>query len=246
MKLYICANGYTESQIKKALECLDLLQSQNNECSIDENPKLSYRNFEPQDTDLIVSLGGDGALLRASKVALEYDKPLIGINAGRLGYLCALSLEEINNFNEIINDCIIQNRSVLKLDLNNSIYYATNDILIGKTNFGKTVDLNVYSDDKHLLKVRGDGLLISTPTGSTAYNVSAGGPIIDYDAKVFAITPICSQNSGVRVVDDNRHIKIEVNHDDAGIYVDGQIITNIKDSVTVSKADRLLKLYVRN
>ena len=246
MKLYICANGYTESQIKQALKCLDTLSSLGHECSIDENPKLSYRNFEPQDTDLIVSLGGDGALLRASKVALDYDKPLIGINAGRLGYLCALSVEEIESFNEIIKACHIQERTVLNLNLNGSNHEAINDILVGKTNFGRTVDLSVYSEDSLIMKVRGDGLLISTPTGSTAYNVSAGGPLIDHDAKVFAITPICAQDIYPMVIDDNKKIRIEINHEDAGIYVDGENITNIKDNILVQKSNRVLKLYVRD
>lgn len=245
MKLYVCANGYNETQIKQALECVDVLKKLNHECSINENPNLSYHNFDPQDCDLIVSLGGDGALLRASKVALEYDKPLIGINAGRLGYLCALSIEEVEKFNEILDSCILENRSILKLTYNNNEYLGVNDIMIGKTNFGKTVDLNVYHDEMLLMKVRGDGFLISTPTGSTAYNASAGGPLLDKESDTFVITPICSHDTRPYVIADNKKINIKLNHDDAGIYVDGEYIDKCHDAVLVSKANHQLKLYCR-
>lgn len=245
MKLYICANGFTKAQIKQALECLETLNNLGHDCSIDENPKLSYRNFDPKQSDLIVSLGGDGALLRASKVALEFDKPLIGINAGRLGYLCALSIEEVDRFDEILDACFLQDRGILKLDFNEISHYAINDIMIGKTNFGKTVDLNVYCDDNLLKTVRGDGLLISSPTGSTAYNVSAGGPVLDIESKVFAITPICSHDNHPYVIADNKKVKIVVNHDDAGIYVDGEYINKCREYVEVYKADKPLKLYCR-
>ena len=245
MKLYICANGYTDKQIKQALECVEVLNGLGHTCSIDENPKLSYRNFDPSDSDMIVSLGGDGALLRASKIALPLDKEVIGINSGRLGYLCALSIDEINDFDDILNNCICTSRTVLQFIYKDNIYYSLNDVLISKTNYGKTVDLNVLVDDITIDTVRGDGLLIVTPTGSTAYNISAGGPKIDYDAGVFAITPICCHESVPHIITNDKQITIQVNHDDAGIYSDGELITNIKTEIVVEKADKSLKLYMR-
>ena len=111
MKLYICANGYTEAQINEALRVVEILNNLNHECSIHEHPDVN--DFTAEDSDLIVSLGGDGALLNAGKIALKADKPLLGINAGRVGHLCAIGIGDIDNFNEIFENCEIQYRSIL-------------------------------------------------------------------------------------------------------------------------------------
>jgi len=247
MKIYICANGYTDYQVKQAIECANKLTLLNHECSVNENPKLSYNLFPASEADLIVSLGGDGALLRASKIALNENKPLLGINSGRLGYLCAMSLDEVDNFDETLNKCKIKERTILQLEYNQKKYQTLNDVIVAKPDFGRTVDLTVNVENKTLMKVRGDGLIISTPTGSTAYNFSAGGPILDNDSKVLSITPICPHDkSGYPcVINDNKEIKIIVNHDDALIYVDGELIGKTKDMIVVNKAIDKLKLYTK-
>ena len=242
MKLFICANGYTQTQNDQALKCIEVLKKLNHQCSTGKNSE----DFSVGESDMIVSLGGDGALLKAAKIALQANKPLIGINSGRLGFLCAMSYQEIDNFDEIIKESKLDKRTVIEFDYDNNTYCALNDIIISKSNFGNTVDLNVLTG-RYDMEVRGDGLIVSTPTGSTAYNVSAGGPFVDVDSKVLAITPICSHFKDAHpiVISDDKDITIKVNHDDAGVYVDGKFITKINDEIVVRKSDKILNLYVR-
>ena len=236
MKLYICANGYTNQQVEAAEEVEEMLREQNHEIvsSVEES-------------DLILSLGGDGALLRAFQEAFGAEKPLLGINSGRLGYLCALKQEEISDFDQILKQCDTVEKTVLECELDGEFHYALNDIIVSKNDFGQTVDLDLKIEDRYRYSMRGDGLIICTPTGSTAYNVSAYGPVLEDGTNVLAITPICAHTKDILplVVSENKKITVAVNHDDAGVYADGKHIGNTSESVTVSSAERKLKLYVR-
>ncbi len=235
MKLYIYANGYTDQQVQVAEEVKESLKKQSHEIvSIEES-------------ELVLSLGGDGALLRAFQEAFREKKPLLGINSGRLGYLCALKQEEISDFNQILEQCRIVEKTVLECELDGKAYYALNDIIVSKNDFGQTVDLDLKIEDRYRYSMRGDGLIICTPTGSTAYNLSAYGPLLEDGTNVLAITPICAHTKDILplVVSENKKISVSVNHNDAGIYADGKHIGNTSESVTVSGAERKLKLYVR-
>jgi len=247
MKIFICANGYTDTQTKQAIDCAEKLKKLGHLCSVDENPKLSYFEFPVEDSDLVMSLGGDGALLRASKIALQYHKPLIGVNSGRLGYLCAMALDDIDDFDNIINQVHLEDRTMLEIVYKGRSYFALNDIIVSKTDFGKTVDLTVNCNNKELLTTRSDGLIIATPTGSTAYNISAGGPILDLDGNMLVVTPICPHlaTSHPYVINDDKNIEIIVNHDDIGIFADGVFISNTKDKINIVKAKEKLKLYCK-
>ena len=253
MKLYIRSNNFTDIQMKQAIECIDILSTQGHICSVSQHTSYllyddaSGHRFEPEDCDLIVSLGGDGALLRAAKLAVKVGKPLIGINSGRLGYLCAMSFDEIETFEDVFKDCEVSRRSMLQLQIDGQEQLALNDIVLSKDDFGKTVDLSLELEEGKKIDVRGDGLIICTPTGSTAYNISAGGPILAYDAKVLAVTPICAhdKNTYPRVVNDDRPIKVYVNHESAGIYADGEYLKDFDDHIVIAKAERYLELYLK-
>jgi NAD+ kinase len=197
------------------------------------------------DCDLILSLGGDGTLLKAAQHAIACDKPLAGINCGRLGYLCLLKQEEIDSFDEAIKTAVLSEKILLKCEMNGASHYAINDVTAGKTSFGKTVDLSLSVGGHFRYMTRCDGLIVTTPVGSSAYNLAAFGPLLDDDAKALAITPICSHTRDIHplIVRDDKQITITVNHDEAGIFADGEYIGSIADSVTISKADKTLKLF---
>ena len=249
MKLYICANGFTDDQLDQAKQCIEKLKS-GHECSlpIGLGRKLfdvSYvPAFEPEEADLIVSLGGDGALLRAARAAIEADRPLIGINSGRLGYLCVMSFEQIDSFDEVIAKAKTRKAFLLELSMEDRQAYALNDIIIAKRNFGKTVDLKVSIEGCRDMDIRGDGVIICTPIGSTAYNLSAGGPILDYEADVFALTPICAHNRDTHalVADGNKTVTVSVNHESALVYADGQLIGETNEDVKIIRSKRALEL----
>ena len=249
MKLYICANGFNEDQLKQAKGCLLELQKKH-QCSMSEelaaklDPDHNSTCFEVKDCDLIVSLGGDGALLAAAQTAIREDKPLVGINAGRVGYLCAMKFEDIAEFDERLSSCKKVDCTLLEVEHEGETYYALNDVIVSKTNFGKTVDLSVFAEEEKLFHVRGDGVIVSTPTGSTAYNRTAGGPFIDEDVPALGITAICSiEVKSPHVVSDDKKVTVRVDHEDAGIYADSRFLGTYNDELQIKKADKTLTLY---
>ncbi len=250
MKLYICANGFTDDQLDQAKQCIEKLKEKH-ECSlpIELGRKLLdadyVPDFKPGESDLIISLGGDGALLAAARVAIEGKCPLIGINSGRLGYLCAMSFDEIEHFDEVVAGGRIRRAHLLELSMEERHAYALNDVIIAKRNFGKTVDLSISIDGDRDTDLRGDGVIVCTPIGSTAYNLSAGGPVLDYDADVFALTPICahSRDTHCRVINGNKAVTVGVNHESALVYVDGELIGETCGSVRIIRSKEALELY---
>lgn len=241
MKLFISANTYTGKQAEDCRYLTEVLEKKGHECLFRENGDTA------EGCDLILSLGGDGALLRAAGAALEYDLPLLGINSGRLGYLCAMEIEEIGDFDELLGKCRINERTVLECGRGDDSYLAVNDVIVSKHHFGATVDLTVKIEGREDLDIRGDGLILATPTGSTAYNLSAGGPELDHDAPVYTLTPICPHKSGITplVLSDEKEVKVFVNHDSAGLYVDGKDYGKSDEAITVRKSKRVLRLYER-
>ena len=235
MKLFIFAGTYTDpdvvEEIKKSLQ-----QAGHRLCE------------EVTDADMIVSLGGDGTLLKAAQLAIKHDKVLTGINCGRLGYLCLLKREEISDFDDRVRNGVIAERTLLSCPFDGIDHLAINDVVVGKINQGQSADLDLTVDGLFRYNVRCDALIICTPTGSSAYNLSASGPLLEEDTGVFGITPICSQANGVYplVVSDDKSITVSVKKDTAGIYGDGVLIGTTTDSVTIRKAPGKLKLLGKN
>ena len=149
--------------------------------------------------DFIIVLGGDGTLLGIGRKTAKFNIPLLGINMGNLGFLT--DEENINAEISILkvlnNDYKLEKRLMIEAFINKSEYdniIALNDICITRGIFSKLVEIDVYVNDEYLDRIRADGIIISTPTGSTAYNLSAGGPILKPDTKIISITPICPHN----------------------------------------------------
>lgn len=161
----------------------------------------------PKETECVLVLGGDGTLIRASTKLVESKIPVIGVNMGTLGYLC--ELEENNVFDAIdrlmANDYMIEKRMMLegygiKAEKKVGSGIAFNDIVIHRTGSLTIVRLSVYVNGEYLNTFRGDGVILSTPTGSTGYNMSAGGPIVDPKAQMILITPINPHNFSARSI----------------------------------------------
>ncbi|MBQ1877778.1 MAG: NAD(+)/NADH kinase [Erysipelotrichaceae bacterium] len=234
MKLFIFAGTYTD---KAVVEGISAALKKAGHCICDE----------VKDADLIVSLGGDGTLLKAAQLAITHDKVLTGVNCGRLGYLCLLKQEEIADFDQRVKDGVIAERTLLSCPANGQEHLVINDVVVGKTNQGQSSDLDLWVDGEFRYNVRSDGLIICTPTGSSAYNLAASGPLLEDDTGVFAVTPICPHSKGVYplVVADDRDITVSVKKDAANIYADGVLVETITDSITVRKAARKLRLLVK-
>ena len=251
LKLYLCPNGFTDEQVEQAAHCVRALSRLGHECAASIKAALNAvgcacADFAPEDSDMIVSLGGDGALLRAAQTAIASGKPLIGINGGRLGYLCALRLDEAEAFDEVLAACAPTERMLLAYDTGGGVRYALNDVVVAKINYGADIDLAVRVDGQEAFRLRGDGVIISTPTGSTAYTLSAGGPIVDLDARVLAVTMICARASVAHpiVLSDRKTIEAFAQPETAQVFADGVRVGGLAPSVTVRRSDKTLRLFV--
>ncbi len=151
-----------------------------------------------KDADMIISFGGDGSLLDTANEVAELNIPVLGINIGRIGYMAELESNEIEQLKKVLDgDYQIEER--MRLDVavirnDETIYKRTalNDAVIMKTGRQWTVDMDMFADEMFISHYSGDGVIIATPTGSTAYSLSAGGPIIDPLSKNITITPVCA------------------------------------------------------
>jgi len=191
-----------------------------NECEI--RPEISgvFENGDdlPEDVSFLLSLGGDGTLLKSFIAAQNRSIPHVGINSGRLGFLSDISRDEIERaLNDIIDgNILIDERTVLELEIvdgsHSAIQYALNEITVTKLDSSSMINIHTSINDEFLNTYWADGLIVATPTGSTAYSLSVGGPILTPDSENIVISPIAPHNLTVRplVVPDHYTITLRV------------------------------------
>ncbi|ATL44419.1 NAD kinase [Elizabethkingia sp. HX WHF] len=172
-------------------------------------------DLKDQEIDYFFSFGGDGTILNALIFVQDLDIPVVGVNTGRLGFLASFTKEEVfDNIDKVLNkELIITQRSVIRVNgVNIDFPYALNDVTISRKETTSMITVNSYINDEFLNVFWGDGLIISTPTGSTAYSLSCGGPIISPENDNFAITPIAPHNLNVRplILKDDVKIRLKV------------------------------------
>lgn len=172
----------------------------------------------PSDTDILFSVGGDGTLLDTLPIVRNSGIPVLGINMGRLGFLSSVARQEIEQAVDAIFDrrYLLENRSLLLLeqpsDLFDDLNYALNEVTVFRKEASSLLVIQVFVDEVFVNAYWADGLIIATPTGSTAYSLSAGGPILVPEAANFVITPIATHNLSVRpiVIPDESIIRLKV------------------------------------
>src|SRR3989338_4617320 len=212
--------------------------------------------FLNEELEFAIILGGDGTLLGASRALAPKGIPMFGINTGHLGFLTEGKSGSILELVEkvIKKECKIEERAILcgyilnKNNSENEPMFALNDIVISRGASYKMINITLNVDDKPVADYIGDGLIISTPTGSTAYALSAGGAVMEPGIRGIEIVPICAHSltSRPHIVSDSRVITITFNrpHEGTLLQVDGQETFNIKDgsSVRISRAAHTAKL----
>ena len=181
-------------------------------------------------TDIIILIGGDGTFLSIAPHVVERGIPIAGFNLGTLGFLTELKKEMLEESLEKIffHDLPIQERKLLEVDFNGERFIALNDVVASKGHIARIIKLSLKIDGNDVAEVSGDGLIVSTPTGSTAYSLSAGGPVITPDVNGIVITPICPHSLTFRplVVPDRSRINVQLISKKAEVYVtiDGQTV----------------------
>lgn len=196
----------------------ELLQ-QNNVLNFNYETFSSHMDID-DDTNFFVSIGGDGTLLRAANFVKSKNIPIVGVNAGRLGFLANVQQEAIDFLIPLLfsNQYTLSRRTLLQLNAPNeatskfNVNFALNEITVTRKNSTSMITVETYINNEYLATYWADGIIISTPTGSTGYNLSCGGPIITPDSNCLVITPIAPHNLTTRplIINDRSKIKMKI------------------------------------
>ena len=236
MKINLIYNKYIPKYEKTFAHIKDILSSKNVEFAAFELEKME--NYG----DITFVLGGDGTLLRAARFYSQFEVPVFGINMGRLGFLAQVGVQEFENFldNVLNKKYIVEDRAMLISDEN----IALNDFVIKGCNATRTSKFLLEINNKLVCDYIADGLIISTPTGSTAYGLSAGGPIVHPELEAIVIVPICPHTLNVRplVVPSCETITVKSTDKRLSIAIDGYDITKSVEEISIRTAPHKAKL----
>ena len=263
MKFFLKINLSKENSVSVVKDVLEILDNSNHQYMLCCDDKLGEivtpdrcavsRLEGIMWCDAIITIGGDGTLLNVGKTASDYNKPILGINTGHLGFLTAIERTELALLKEIENSNIfhIKQHNFIQIKINDSEWkYCLNDVVISKNIFSNTVQLLLHSNGSQIMQFSGDGVIIATSTGSTAYSLSVGGPIVDSDLEAVIISPVAphSLNRTSMVLGKDKYITISAsdrNGSKAYIAFDGADHAEIgsDDEITVRLSDKYVSIY---
>ncbi len=213
------------------------------------------------DCDMVIAVGGDGTIIHCARHAASAEKPILGINVGRLGFVAGLETDELDKLKNLVDgNYTIEDRMMLEVCLENNgkqeTHYALNDAVLARGALSRILDLKVNFNDKNVCEYRADGLIIATPTGSTAYSLSAGGPVIDPSINCILLSPICPHSLFTRPVvfgPDARLSVLASSNYDSEIFltIDGDTSIQITDKQKIEfcrskQTARIVKLKNNN
>lgn len=218
--------------------------------------KLSLKDGVPREelperVDLVVVLGGDGTLLSIAHLAAQKGVPVLGVNLGRLGFLTEVPTDEaFLTLDSFLggNEQIISPRQMLKASCRGKDYYCLNDVIVNKGALARMIQIAIWIDDKEIAALKSDGLIVATPTGSTAYSLSAGGPIVQPYIPAIVLSPICPHTLSFRpmVVSSDSRVKLQLLTAGEEVYLtlDGQrgVLLGKNDIIEIERADFELRL----
>ena len=264
MKIALFTTPEKSEDIEYIFSLIKILIKNNVELEIDIDSHISNRELKRNDIDqklvknfteldntfdYVMSVGGDGTILRSVNKIGDLSIPIVGLNKGRLGFLANSSLD---NAQQVINglknnEYNISNRSIIQVEFEGEKKYALNEVTVSRKNTTSLITIEAKLDGQYLNTYWADGLIVSTPTGSTGYSLSCGGPIVLPESKNLVLTPIAPHNLNARplVISDDKKVEISVNgrEDECLISVDSNIYsisTNLK--INLQKATRTLKM----
>lgn len=206
--------------------------------------------------DILLTVGGDGTIIHCAKHAAALNKPILGINSGRLGYVAELEADEVEMLKALLKgEYTLESRLILSVNVHREegsteSYTAINDAVISRGALSRIIDLSVSIDGAQVSSYRADGILVATPTGSTAYALSAGGPVIAPNLKCIELVPICSHSMSARcvILSADSAVEIKSTSPDGKSYltVDGQISVELSenDTVEVKSSPETLNMIV--
>lgn len=266
-KVVLTPNPYRDSGFQTVRDAEKVLNEVGVECRIclpfevdrgfalPRDMRFSRLDREIQGADAVICFGGDGTILHMAKFATRHGVPILGVNIGTMGFIAELEAGELHQLKRLANnDFAVDSRMMLDVTVardRDIIFHdiCLNDVVITKNSVARIVNLNVSCDGIQAMDMAGDGVIVATPTGSTAYSLSAGGPIMEPETKSVLVTPICAHDMASRsmVVSDKRTVQITLTKNarrNAFLSVDGgrSIKLNMGDVATVKRSSMETKL----
>lgn len=248
-KIAVIPNLTKKDAYQISLEAIEKLKSLHMqifmECSLNrqyQSKGITFFGDEDsmlKECDMVLTVGGDGTIIHAARKAALLDRPLLGINTGRLGFVAELEPNELSMLSRLAQgDYHIEKRMMLKVTHRQREFYAMNDAVISRGSLSRLIDIDVSlaADGGYICHYRADGLIVSTPTGSSAYSLAAGGPVVEPAMKCIVMTPVCSHSLFARPVVFSHRSQLSVSascDDNTQVFLtlDGAM------TVTVSRSD---------
>ena len=258
-KFYIITNSDKDKDLEFTGQIVEYLKANGRKCMVQQAERKQegayhYTNpaLIPEDTECILVLGGDGTILQRAAECAKRKIPVLGINLGKIGFMTEIEIDDmedaISKF--LQDDFTIEKRMMMKAEIRkeNKIqfsFHALNDVVVSKVAGEKLIYMELSTDGVAVNRYTADGLIIATPTGSTGYSISAGGPVVDPCMRLYVATPICAHMLSVRsaVLSSNKDIRIKLDGEygnaDAVVTADGDIQGYIKnaDEVIITESE---------
>ena len=265
-RVILCPNPYRDSELKVCKQFRDMLESLGMQTSVclpfqregyGEELGIPMRLLQQEirSADLLIAFGGDGTILHLARTVALHSVPVLGVNLGSLGFMSELEVNELDRLRDLaegrftVESRMMLDASVLREGRQVYSNIALNDAVISKGSIARVVRLDIFTEEGRLTRVGGDGIIVSTPTGSTGYSMAAGGPIVEPTAKNLLLTPICphSTRSSSYVLSPDHVITVEAadaNRKFVYLSVDGGKAFSLKngDQVRVSTSKYTTKL----
>ncbi len=263
--IVIIPNVNKEDVFAVARSVADVISQNGGTVFIDKQYGNEYESFSrtytdfPKECELIIVIGGDGSVIDASVLAVKQDIPILGVNLGNLGYLAEIETESLQTLQKIFtNEYSIERKMLLSASrvgadgqTVDSTRFAVNDVIISHENYLGVAEFMLITDDNENVKYRADGIIFSTPAGSTAYSLSAGGPVVDHGINSIVATPICPHSFFNRSIIFNENTKLAVKNTGKSalkISIDGRLFEELEigEKCVISKSERSLKMVAFN
>ncbi|NLJ31796.1 MAG: NAD(+)/NADH kinase [Clostridiales bacterium] len=241
----------------------DVLMKQSFQNAFPRCGVIFYSDFSRMmsDCDAVIAVGGDGTIIHCARHAAAVEKPILGINVGRLGFVAGLEANELDRLQQLVgSQYLVEERMMLEVRLETGggvqVYRALNDAVLARGALSRILDFKVNFNDANVCDYRADGLILATPTGSTAYSLSAGGPVIDPSIQCILLSPICPHSLLTRSVvfgpDARLSVQASSSYDsEIFLTVDGETSVQIQDGQKIDfyrspQAAKIIKLKQDN